>query len=161
VDRLTRRYQRQTEVKAYLIVLAGDMSEGKHLEIYGTTTIGRSNEDADLAFQQHTENSPISRRQCTILDEEDHFKIRDEDSANGTYLNGVRLPPMEPRELYDGDEIELARVERGGVRLQFQSTQTVYESSLPAATDFDDYSPRETRRVRKQQSPGQRPGDRF
>ncbi|MCZ7666813.1 MAG: FHA domain-containing protein [Chloroflexi bacterium] len=128
VERMTQRYSAQSEPKAYLIVQEGDTSVGKHLEIFGATTIGRDKQDAELLFQLNDANSPISRRHCTILDEEDHFQIRDEDSANGTYLNGVRLQPMIPRSLYDGDEIELARVERGGVKLQFQTVQ-------PAAAD--------------------------
>ncbi|MCA9922464.1 MAG: FHA domain-containing protein [Anaerolineales bacterium] len=123
VDRMTRRYSRQTEARGYLLVMEGDASQGKRLELFGTTTIGRSKQDSELLFQLYDESSPISRRHCTIIDEEDHFEIRDEDSANGTYLNGVRLSAMVPRELLDGDEIELARVERGGVKLQFLAVQ--------------------------------------
>lgn len=157
MDRLTKRYQRQTEVKGYLIVLQGDTSMGKSLEIYGTTPIGRSKEDAELLFQQHDENSPISRRHCTILDEEDHFKLRDEDSANGTYLNGVRLPPMEPRELFDGDEIELARVERGGVKIRFQGVQPQQED----LTDSEFKMTRIEARPNRQPNFGEQTGDRF
>jgi pSer/pThr/pTyr-binding forkhead associated (FHA) protein/Mg-chelatase subunit ChlD len=119
VTRLTKRYK-QAEPRAYLVVLEGDTNVGKTLEIFGNTTVGRSRQDAELLFQQADDNSPISRRHCSILDEEDHFMIRDEDSANGTYLNGTRLRALDPTELHDGDEIELARVERGGVRLLFQ-----------------------------------------
>jgi hypothetical protein len=125
VDRLTKRIVRQS-ARAYLIVLDGDASAGKSLELYGTTTIGRAKQDSELLFQQHDETSPISRRHCTIIDEEDHFLIRDEDSANGTYVNGVRLESMVPGKLEDGDEIELARVERGGVKLQFQEIQPAF-----------------------------------
>lgn len=157
VERMTKRYQRQTEVKGYLLVLQGDANMGKSLEIYGTTSIGRAKEDADLLFQQQDEHSPISRRHCTILDEEDHFKLRDEDSANGTYLNGVRLTPMEPRELFDGDEIELARVERGGVKIRFQSIQP----QSGAATPFDKNTTRAVPRPNRQPNFDQQPGDRF
>ena len=157
VERMTKRYQRQTEVKGYLLVLHGDANMGKSLEIYGTTSIGRAKEDSDLLFQQQDEHSPISRRHCTILDEEDHFKLRDEDSANGTYLNGVRLTPMEPRELFDGDEIELARVERGGVKIRFQSIQP----QPGAATPFDKNTTRAVPRPNRQPNFDQQPGDRF
>lgn len=122
VDRLTNRYQR-AEARAHLKVIAGDINIGTALEIYGDTPIGRSRQNAELLFQQDDEDSPLSRLHCTILDEEDHFLIRDEDSANGTYLNGSRLQPLVTEELLDGDEIELARVERGGVRLQFLVAQ--------------------------------------
>jgi pSer/pThr/pTyr-binding forkhead associated (FHA) protein len=154
VDRLTKRYVRQSEVKAYLIVLEGDSSVGKHLEVFGTTTIGRSRADSEMIFQRYDENSAISRRHCTILDEEDHFEIRDEDSANGTYLNGVRLPPMEARELFDGDEIELARVERGGVRLQFQGLQRTQEDSF----EDEEFS---TRFIKRKNVEFDQDGDRF
>jgi hypothetical protein len=157
IDRITKIYQRHTEVKGYLIVLQGDASIGKSLEIYGSTRVGRSKEDADLLFQQHDEHSPISRLHCTILDEEDHFKLRDEDSANGTYLNGVRLLPMEPRELFDGDEIELARVERGGVKLRFQSVHP-QQNEL---TVQDKSTTRAVPKPNRQPNFGQQSGDRF
>lgn len=123
VDRLTKRYLGPSEAKAYLVVLEGDVNIGKSLEIFGDTPIGRSRQNAELLFQQHDETSPLSRLHCTIVDEEDHFLLRDEDSANGTYLNGRKLIPLQPEELHEGDEIELARVERGGVRLLFQSAR--------------------------------------
>lgn len=120
VDRLTKRYLGPSEAKAYLVVLEGDVNIGKALEIFGDTPVGRSKQNAELLFQQHDETSPLSRLHCTIVDEEDHFLIRDEDSANGTFLNGRKLIPLQTEELHEGDEIELARVERGGVRLLFQ-----------------------------------------
>lgn len=159
IDRITKRIERQSNPRAYLTVLEGDVSVGKKLEIYGTTTIGRAKQDAELLFQQHDDTSPISRRHCTIIDEEDHFMIRDEDSANGTFLNGVRLESMVPRELTDGDEIELARVERGGVKLQFESATPSYGGygRDPYTEDTFD-SGRSTRVVRR---PNQSGGDRF
>lgn len=116
--RITDRYRRM-EDRAYLTILSGDVDVGSKLVIFGDTPIGRSRYDAELLIHQDIENSPISRWHCTITDEEDHFMLRDEDSANGTYLNGKRLTPIVPYRLKDGDVIELARVERGGVRLLF------------------------------------------
>ena len=127
-DRITNRYRR-SEVRAYLELLAGDGDVGHRYEIYGDTPIGRSRQNAELLFQTETETSPISRLHCTITDEEDHFMIRDEDSANGTYLNGERLTPIVPQRLKDGDILELARVERGGVRLRFVTATP--EDTLP------------------------------
>lgn len=144
VDRLTNRYQR-AEARAYLHVIAGDVNVGKELEIYGTTPIGRSQQHAELLFQQDNESSPLSRLHCTIIDEEDHFQLRDEDSANGTYLNGSRLQPLVPEELMDGDEIELARVERGGVRLRF----TVVRADDELGDDL-----RKTKRTRRDAEEG-------
>jgi pSer/pThr/pTyr-binding forkhead associated (FHA) protein len=159
IDRLTKRIERQAAPRAYLTVIEGDVNVGKRLEIYGTTTIGRSKQDAELLFQQHDDTSPISRRHCTVIDEEDHFMIRDEDSANGTFLNGVRLDSMVPRELQDGDEIELARVERGGVKLQFEGGTLSYGGygRDPYTADTFD-SGRSTRVVKR---PNQSGGDPF
>jgi len=128
IDRVTNRYRR-AEVRAYLELLAGDHNVDARYEIYGDTPIGRSRQNAQLLFQQEMENSPISRLHCTITDEEDHFMLRDEDSANGTYLNNERLAPLVPQRLRDGDIIELARVERGGVRLRFVAATP--EDTLP------------------------------
>ncbi len=160
IDRITKRIEKQSNPRAYLTVLEGDVSVGKKLEIYGTTTIGRAKQDSELLFQQHDDTSPISRRHCTIIDEEDHFMIRDEDSANGTFLNGVRLESMQPRELQDGDEIELARVERGGVKLQFESATPSYGGyGRDPYTDATFDSGRSTRVVRRPNQSGG--GDRF
>ncbi len=123
VDSLTKRYRGPTEAKAYLEVLQGDVNVGKSLEVFGDTPIGRSKQHAELLFQQHDDTSPISRLHCSIIDHESHFVIKDEDSANGTFVNGRRLQPMTEEPLHDGDEIELARVERGGVRLRFRKAK--------------------------------------
>jgi hypothetical protein len=141
VERLTSRYQRSEPI-AYLEVLEGDRNIGKPLEIYGDTPVGRSKQVSELLFQPYDESSPISRLHCTILNEEDHFLIKDEDSANGTYLNGVRLEPLVEEDLEDGDEIELARVERGGVRLRFQIAEAELGEGL-----------RETRQTRGSSAP--------
>lgn len=150
VDTITKRYLGPAEARAYLVVLEGDVNVGKTLEIYGDTPIGRSRQTAELVFQQYDDNSPISRLHCTITDEEDHFTIKDEDSANGTFLNGNRLSPLAPEPLHDGDEIELGRVERGGVRLLFQ----------PAGTGADDSQVgRMTKKTHSVGSSGQKEND--
>lgn len=154
VERVTGRRVQATP-KAYLVVVEGDQNVGRTLEVYGDTPMGRSKQFAELLFQQNDDNSPISRLHATIIDEEIHFTLRDEDSANGTFLNGVRLTPLQDEELHDGDEIELAQVERGGVKLLFQMAEKrssgvpdsarVTNPSLNVgrfedtlATDFDD-----------------------
>ncbi|OGO16562.1 MAG: hypothetical protein A2Z14_04300 [Chloroflexi bacterium RBG_16_48_8] len=97
-----------------------DEPPSKSFEIYGTTAIGRSRRHADLLFHLGEEDSPISRLHCTLLDEDDHFSIRDEDSSNGTSVNGKKLTPLQPVRLHDGDIVDIAPLERGGLRLMFQ-----------------------------------------
>ncbi|MBN2085136.1 MAG: FHA domain-containing protein [Anaerolineales bacterium] len=107
--------------KAMLVDLDGSTGTGRSsFELFGTTSMGRSKKNADLVFQAAQPDSPISRLHCTILEEDGAYFLRDDQSANGTYLNGVRLVPMDRNPLKDGDEIQLASPERNGVRLQFR-----------------------------------------
>jgi pSer/pThr/pTyr-binding forkhead associated (FHA) protein len=107
--------------RAYLVPVEGfEEPQTKSYEIYGTTALGRSRRHADLLFHINEEDSPISRLHCTILDEDDHFAIRDEDSSNGTYVNGEKLTPLAAVVLQDGDTIDVAPLERGGLRFLFQ-----------------------------------------
>ena len=129
--------RRALTAKATLEVIAGTESKEK-IDIYGTTPIGRSRKNADLVFHAAEENSPISRLHCTILDEEDVFYIRDEDSQWGTYLNNNKLDPLDKYQLSEGDEITLAPLERGGIRVRFSLLQA--ENSSPNFMDDIDNS---------------------
>lgn len=110
-----------TAIRACLIPLEG-FADRPHdpFELYGTTSIGRSRKYADLLIHRDEENSPVSRLHLTILDEGDHFSVRDENSANGTYLNLEPLMASQAVRLHDGDILDLGRMERGGVRLLFK-----------------------------------------
>jgi hypothetical protein len=120
VERVTGR-RTALVARAYLVPLEGfDEPPSKSYEIYGTTAIGRSRRHADLLFHIGEEDSPISRLHCTLLDEDDHFSIRDEDSSNGTFVNGEKLTALQPVKLHDGDILDVAPLERGGLRLMFQ-----------------------------------------
>ena len=120
VERVTGRRTAMV-ARAYLVPLEGfDRLPSKPYAIYGTTAIGRSRRHADLLFHISDEDSAISRLHCTILDEDDHFAIRDEDSTNGTLINDEKLAPLESLMLQDGDVIDIAPLERGGLRFLFQ-----------------------------------------
>ena len=108
--------------KATLEVLEGKSGTDKiAFPITGTITIGRSSDHAQLVLQGNKENSPISRLHCTILEKGDFFELRDEGSANGTFLNGSRLRSGDLHRLSDGDTVELARVQDGGLKLKFKA----------------------------------------
>jgi pSer/pThr/pTyr-binding forkhead associated (FHA) protein len=53
------------------------------------------------------DNISVSRRQCEIRDEGRYWKLRDLESSNGTFLNGVRL--AESQRLKPGDEISFGK----------------------------------------------------
>ena len=120
IERVTGR-RTALVAKAYLVPLEGfDELPQRSFEIYGTTAIGRSRKHADLLFHINDEDSAISRLHCTILDEDDHFAIRDEDSTNGTLVNGEKITPLESMRLHDGDIVDVAPIERGGLKFLFQ-----------------------------------------
>lgn len=52
----------------------------------------------------------VSRIHASLRRGEDVLSIVDLDSANGTYLNGQRLAPHQPRLLRDGDEIRVGKL---------------------------------------------------
>jgi hypothetical protein len=110
--------------KATLEVAGGNSGTSQTLfRLNGTTTLGRSADYAQMVFQSDlADRSPISRLHCTIVEKGDFFEVRDEGSSNGTFLNGARIRSGELHRLSNGDTVELARVEDGGVRLKFQST---------------------------------------
>lgn len=59
----------------------------------------------------------VSRRHAMIAWRDGALHIIDNNSANGTYLNGQRLIPQQPRILRDGDDIRLGHLT---VRVNFQ-----------------------------------------
>lgn len=52
----------------------------------------------------------VSRRHASILRQEGLLYVNDHGSHNGTYLNGQRLVPRQPRILRDGDDLRLAQL---------------------------------------------------
>lgn len=87
-------------------------------------TLGRINAnnprrpDIDLTTYRAFEKG-VSCRHATLQRQEDRLMIADMGSTNGTFVNGQRLNPHEPRVLRDGDEIRLGNL---FVRIAFGST---------------------------------------
>lgn len=119
--RTTRVVVDRREIEASLIPsMRSGYNERYPIHLYGTTRIGRDRQFVDVILDRDNTNSPISRLHCTIELEEGGYWIRDEDSANGTFVNGKKLNPLEPIPLRNGDEIELGRMERGGHSFYFR-----------------------------------------
>ncbi len=111
----------QVSPKAFLVPLQGFPEGTRNVyELYGTTSIGRSMRFADIIFHHDLDESAISRLHLTIIDEDDHFALRDEDSSHGTFLNDELLTAFQIVKLTDGDILDLGRVERGGIKLMFK-----------------------------------------
>lgn len=84
------------------------MNRNEHFEI----TVGREEvligKKAGLVDVIIPFNKMISRKHCRIIWENDNYFISDEGSANGTYVNGIRIAPGKPCRINRGDIIRLA-----------------------------------------------------
>lgn len=143
VARITR--PQKTEVGAYLQVLKGanDLPRDRlPLYLNTVTPIGRDKRQADLIFDEHAEQSVVSRLHCEIISEGRVFTIRDKGSTHGTYVNAKRLPELGSQQLQDGDQIEIGPVERGGILLRFELVAEEEAQMMPFESDIID---RETR----------------
>lgn len=93
-----------TEEKEKQLVLS-NVADGKKINITkGDFIIGKSvNSDGVIK-----DNKAVSRSHCMILINDGIYSIVDLESANGTYLNGVKLSPGEQYHINDGDKIRIA-----------------------------------------------------
>lgn len=68
--------------------------------------MGKANTTTTLDYSIY-DNSKVSRSHATILKKDGVHFLRDNQSRNGTFLNGQALLPLQPVPLKDGDEIRL------------------------------------------------------
>ncbi|MEG1752365.1 MAG: VWA domain-containing protein [Christensenella sp.] len=85
--------------------VAGRENHKLSVELTGTLIIGRSEKTSDITFN----DKGLSRQHCALLLDGDRVLVRDLDSANGTYVNGIRLECA--RTLYSGDKINISDTE--------------------------------------------------
>lgn len=85
------------------------------IHITGEVILGRSDPETGSAPEVDLDvfdaaTFGVSRRHARIDILDDSLRITDLESANATYLNGLRLMPNQPRILRNGDEINLGRL---------------------------------------------------
>ncbi len=130
----------KVENPAHLILRAdnGEILQDYTLEKL-ETTIGRA-PTSDILLSK---DKLTSRRHATIHYENDNYVLRDERSANGTFVNGQQLEEMTPRTLQDGDHIGIGEHElifqayesaSSGVDIESMPTITVSPSAVADMT---------------------------
>jgi len=99
----------QIDKPARLVVRVDNSSDSKEypLEKF-ITSLGRIPE-SDIALP--SKENLTSRLHATIQYENGTYMIRDENSSNGTFINGQRLEKMAPQVLQDGDHIAIGEYE--------------------------------------------------
>jgi hypothetical protein len=100
---------------AMLALRIKDRQEPIHIEITGRCVIGRvhprSEERPDLDLNKYGAFfHGVSREHVAITKDGNLLQIEDLGSTNGTYLNGMKLFPHQPRMLRDGDELCLGHL---------------------------------------------------
>ena len=96
--------------------------EGNTIRLNGAySLIGRRDPKhnilTDLDLTELDTGKIASRRHATIEYDSKGYKITDEGSSNGTWVNGERLAPRSSRALQDGDQIVFGR---NGVKVTFK-----------------------------------------
>lgn len=79
----------------------------------GVTTVGRPDVDGSTGAPDVDESAgapDAGRGHVTILYRDGAYYIRDDDSRNGTFLNGIRLQGHQEVKLAPGDRISVATV---------------------------------------------------
>ncbi len=86
---------------AYLEICTGDQS-GKKIDLGNTMSLGRNEENGVILA-----DSRVSRYHARITRRGEQFLLEDLSSSNGTFLGDRQLAPDIPKELEDGDEIQV------------------------------------------------------
>ena len=99
---------------ASVLIRIRDVAEPLVFEPGAETIIGRldpsASESPDIDFAPYdAAELGVSRRHGMIRRGEDTLTLVDLGSTNGTFLNGQRLIPHQPRVLRDGDEVRMGR----------------------------------------------------
>jgi pSer/pThr/pTyr-binding forkhead associated (FHA) protein len=94
-------------IQAYLEVIESITEMPQYIELSGQVVrLGRTPTQSDIAFR---EDLTVSRQHANLMLEGNHYRIFDEGSTSGTWVNGRQVPDYGV-ELMDGDEIHLGAV---------------------------------------------------
>jgi len=93
-----------------VVVGTGDMAAQFVLD-RDSALIGRKDPNTgifpEIDLSQYDPDTKVSRRHARIIKRGDQYLIEDNRSVNGTFVNGIKLYPQQPRLLQQGDEIKL------------------------------------------------------
>jgi hypothetical protein len=83
--------------------------DGRELLMGRRDVLSKHNPDIDFEdFEGY--RLGVSRKHARLALEGSEVTLQDFGSANGTYLNGVRIPAHRPHKIHDGDEIRLGHL---------------------------------------------------
>jgi hypothetical protein len=101
-------------IKPKLVVLRGMKINAEYPIYEGRNMIGRFADkpvDIDLMAQESLEQIWCSRQHAVVIFERGIVAVEDLNSLNGTWVNGTRLQPKQPRQLKPGDILQIGTVQ--------------------------------------------------
>jgi hypothetical protein len=110
---------------------------GETIDLYANrTTFGRNPTMCDVQLYDQDEKSSVSGLHCTIQYDQAQrkFFLTDDNSSNGTFVNGTRLRPNMPHQLQDDTVIILGSIGRRGAKIRFHTVAATGGSASPAYT---------------------------
>lgn len=102
------------QIKPKLVVLRGTRINVEYPIYEGRNMVGRFADkpvDIDLMSQESLEQIWCSRQHAIIHFDRGVVAVEDLNSLNGTWVNGTRLPPKQPRQLKPGDVVQIGTVQ--------------------------------------------------
>lgn len=106
-----KKIPRPNQKATYLTFLVGHEKTKIRVKVKDKgIIIGRSTKtkEADVDLKPHNgDRLGVSRQHLLIGPKADYFYVQDLESINSTWLNKVRMRPMEAQELYHGDTLHL------------------------------------------------------
>ncbi|MBN1659495.1 MAG: protein kinase [Anaerolineae bacterium] len=97
----TQMIREEPSAMAWLLVLNGPQ-RGRQLRLADAVTVGRA-ETSDIVLP----DAAASRRHAQVRLAGERFYIDDLGSSNGTFVNGLGIPMVQPVQLRDRDEIRM------------------------------------------------------
>lgn len=101
-------------IRPKLVVLRGMKINAEYPIYDGRNMIGRFADkpvDIDLMAQESLEQIWCSRQHAVVIFERGVVAVEDLNSLNGTWVNGTRLQPKQPRQLKPGDIVQIGTVQ--------------------------------------------------
>ncbi len=115
------------------------------LDIHATGSVVLGRQQLDTSAGTKLDLSEFDALEAGVSRQHARFELKDYslyitdlDSTNGTYLNGLRILPRQPRVVRDGDEVRLGRLKLQILFLHPGETQTQIPADSPAEHSTDD-----------------------
>ena len=90
---------------------------GRRFPINGIVKLGRLKDNNDLIFP---DGIGVSGMHCQLKEENDTVYLIDLNSRNGTWVNGEKLQPGQPREMKEGDSFHIGKNREGKITEGFR-----------------------------------------